>query len=190
MVAQLHHVCQRHKRRRQLMNWISTVEPAPWTIAGFELGPLRFGHCLLMERFDLRGLENKTLLHYFLGICCRDYESARKWLTTENNKPVYEFPSFEENRSECLTYLHENMALPQTLESTGAGKTQGTPFLQSLRLTAISKLGYSPTQINSARFGQLVWDVLSYKEAKGQTRIVDDYLNEQLEKLKEMNAKV
>ena len=104
--------------------------------------------------------------------------------------PKSKFEDFKKHRAEALAYLHENMALPQTLENVEGGTTLGTPFMQGLRLTAISKLNYDPNEINNARFGQLVWDVLSYREAHGQTRVIDNYLAEQLEKLGQMNAKV
>lgn len=172
------------------MNWISTVEPAPWRIAGFDLGPLLFGHCMLIERFDLRELASEDDLHFFLGVCSRSYDAARKWLTEQSDLPKSKFDDFAKHRAEALAYLHENMALPQTLENVEGGATLGTPFLQGLRLTAISKLNYNPNEINDARFGQLVWDVLSYREAHGQTRVIDNYLAKQLEKLGEMNAKV
>jgi|DEB0MinimDraft_3_1074331.scaffolds.fasta_scaffold117677_1 hypothetical protein len=172
------------------MNWISTVEPAPWRIAGFELGPLLFGHCMLIERFDLRELADEDDLHFFLGVCSRTYADARKWLTEQSSQPKSKFKDFAKHRAEALAYLHENMALPQTLENVEGGATLGTPFLQGLRLTAISNLNYNPEAINNARFGQLVWDVLSYRETHGQTRVIDSYLAEQLEKLGKMNAKV
>jgi len=172
------------------MNWISTIEPAPWRIAGYNLGPLLFGHCTLLERFDLSAIDDESDLHFFLGICSRDYQGAYNWITTQQGKPTARFDDFVTSKCEVFRYLHENMALPQTMESTEQGETRGSPFLQALRTTAITKLNYSPHLINESRFGQLVWDVLSYKEATGQTRIIDDYLSNQLAKLEELNAKV
>ena len=100
------------------------------------------------------------------------------------------FDDFHSDRLEVFKYLHENIALPQTMESTQQGEERGTPFLQALRTTAITKLNYSPHKIADTRFGQLVWDFLSYKESTGQTRIIDDYLAKQLARLEELNAKV
>jgi hypothetical protein len=145
---------------------------------------------MLIERFDLRELADEDDLHFFLGVCSRTYADARKWLTEQSSQPKSKFKDFAKHRAEALAYLHENMALPQTLENVEGGATLGTPFLQGLRLTAISNLNYNPEAINNARFGQLVWDVLSYRETHGQTRVIDSYLAEQLEKLGKMNAKV
>ena len=172
------------------MNWITTVEPAPWSIAGFELGPLRFGHCLLLERFELDNLDTESSLHFFLGICSRTYKGARKWITSTSGQSTYKFKEFSAHRVEALEYLKENMGLPQTMESSSNGRTLGTPYLQVVRLTAITKLNYSPDTINESRFGQLIWDVLSYKEANCQTRVIDDYLAEQLERLNQLNGQV
>ena len=172
------------------MNWISTVEPAPWRIAGFDLGPLLFGHCMLIERFDLTDIDDEVALHFFLGICSRSYVDGYRWLTTQSDKPQLAFADFKAHRSECFHYLHENMALPQTMEDHKEGDAVGTPFLQGVRLTAIRHLNYSPHIINDCKFGQLVWDVLSYREATGQSRIIDDYLAKQLANLERLNAKV
>ena len=172
------------------MNWISTIEPAPWRIAGYNLGPLLFGHCTLIERFNLQAIEDDSGLHLFLGICSRNYQSAYDWITSQQGKPVPKFEYFQSAKMEVFKYLHENLALPQTMESVNKGEESGTPFLQGLRTTAITKLNYDPHKIPDSRFGQLVWDVLSYKEATGQTRIIDDYLASQLAKLEELNGKV
>jgi len=172
------------------MNWINTVEPAPWTIAGYEVGPLLFGHCMLMERFAIDNLDDEQALHFFMNVCSRTYADARRWITGADARTTTVFQNFHEHRLEAFEYLKENLGLPQTLNSEGSSRTTGTPYLQALRLTAITKLGYNPETIGEARFGQLVWDVLSYSESQGQTRVIDDYLAEQLARMEAANAKV
>jgi hypothetical protein len=172
------------------MNWITTVEPAPWSIAGYELGPLLFGHCMLIERFEIDQINDEQALHFFLNVCSRTYVDARQWITSANTDTVTRFKDFQSHRQEVFEYLKENMGLPPTLNSNSGGKTLGTPYLQGLRLKAITKLNYNPETICDARFGQLVWDTLSYSELNGQTRVIDDFLAKQLERLENANAKV
>jgi hypothetical protein len=170
------------------VKWITTIEPAPWRIAGFNLGPLRFGHCVILERWGLDSLDDETALHYFLGVCSQSYSQALIWLESAADKPQSSFKDFNGHRKEAFQYLHENLGLPTAFHGKNSGETAGTPFLQGLRLTGITKLGYSPHEIMESRFGQLVWDVMSLKESLGEIRIMDEYLAGQLEKLKEMNA--
>lgn len=171
------------------MNWISTIEPAPWSISGFNLGPLLFGHCTLIERWGLEEINTHEDLQILLGICSRDYKGAWQWLSSKSSH-LLEFKNFEECKREFLCYLAENMALPQTFKNQSEGQTVGTPFLQGLRITAITKLNYNPQTLCEARFGQLMWDLLSYKESTGQTRIIDEHLQQQLDRLKELNAEI
>ena len=198
MVAKLHHVFERHKRRRQLMNWISTVEPAPWTIAGFELGPLRFGHCLLIERF-MDGGQNKIIdLWRYLNIASRTYEKSVRWLTKDVNTlfPVKRWAfcnthkkpaKFEHVLRLWNKYVEENTATPSVMMSEGSGTTIGTPYLQTVWNICIHKLNYNPQTIKEAPFGEILWAVLAYNESQGGIRVVDDNLEQVFEKLKCQN---
>lgn len=172
------------------MNWISTIEPAPYRIAGFNLGPLRFGHCQLLERFDVYDLDTNERLNVFLGVCSRSYVDAREWLDTVGDQPVLRFKDKPKIKAQIIAYLHENMALPPTLDSVNQGEHGGTPFLQGLRNIAITQLGYSPDTILESRFGQLMWDVLGWRESRGEVRVIDDYMAQQLSRLEAMNAGV
>lgn len=177
------------------MNWISTIEPAPWRIAGFNLGPLLFGHCLLMER--LKGSDTPTALDLWrcLNIASRSYEKARRWLTKDLNcwfsfrrwaflRVVGKMPRFAEVLTAWNDYMEENTATPEIMTSDSSGDDFGTPYLQSLFNIAVTSLNYNPQEIHNARFGQLVWAILAWNESQGGCRVVDDNLSQIFEKLK------
>lgn len=177
------------------MNWISTVEPAPWRIAGFDLGPLLFGHCVLMERFKCSDTPTALDLWRFLNIASRSYDNARKWLTKDINsvfsirrwaflKTVGGMPRFAEVITAWGAYMEENTATPELMTSVAGPETKGTPYLQALGTIAISRLNYDPVKIKNAPFGQLVWNVLAWNESEGGCRVIDDELSQVFEKLK------
>ena len=198
MVNYCHDVCQRHQRRCELMNWITTVEPAPWSIAGYELGPLLFGHCTLMERVT-SSTPNVLDLWRRLNICSRPTKGARKWLTKELGcgfsirrwvfiKTVGRMPKFAEVLHAWDAYMEENTAIPEIMTSAAGGDTLGTPHLQGLFNLAVTELNYDPNSIDDAMFGRMLWAILAYNESQGGIRIVSDELQTIFEKLKCRNS--
>lgn len=177
------------------MNWITTIEPSPWRIAGYHLGPLLYGHCLLMERF--KGSDTPTALDLWrcLNIASRPYDQARLWLTDDLNcslsikrwaflRVVGKMPRFAEVLTAWNDYMEENTATPEVMTNDSSGDDFGTPYLQSLFNIAVSSLNYNPQEIYHARFGQLVWSILAWNESHGGCRVVSDELSEVFKKMR------
>ena len=128
------------------MLWISTIEPSPYLIEGFDLEPLRFGHCLLMERFDEGKPEGQMPtpleLWRWLNICSRSHKNARRWLTKDLSKSfslsrwafvrtMRDHERFLAALSNWSDYMHENTATPPTLNPVASGGSEsGVPRLQ------------------------------------------------------------
>jgi hypothetical protein len=182
------------------MLWISTIEPSPYLIEGFDLEPLRFGHCLLMERFDEGKPEGQMPtpleLWRWLNICSRSHKNARRWLTKDLSKSfslsrwafvrtMRDHERFLAALSNWSDYMHENTATPPTLNPVASGGSEsGVPRLQWLWNTAITQLNYNPLELCEAQFGQLVWSVLAMSDQNGGVRIIDDKLQKVFEDLK------
>jgi hypothetical protein len=181
------------------MNWISTVEPAPWSIAGFDLGPLLFGHCLLMER--VKESENTSVLDLwrFLNICSRSHTQAVKWVTKDLNRVFSirrwaflenagKMPKFAEVLTTWNAYLEENTATPEIMTSAEGGDSLGTPYLQNIWNLCLTQLNYNPQTIKESPFGEMLWSALAYNEVQGGVRVIDDQLSQVFEKLKCQNS--
>lgn len=178
------------------MNWITTIEPAPHQIDGFHLGPLRFGHCLLMERFKTDEETVSPLdLWRWLNITSRTHQQARDWLTRDETSLFsisrWAFLTRMKKPSNFLKvatlwkdYIEENTATPEILSSTEIAESQGTPYYQSIWNFAVTRLNYSPSEIADAPFGQLLWALLAFQEQSGSIRIVDDNLSSVFDKLR------
>jgi len=181
------------------MNWISTIEPAPWRIAGYDLGPLLFGHCTLFELFRDGDKITALDLWRYLNIASRSHKEAREWLTRDINatfsirrwaflKTVGQMPRFAEVLTAWNAYLEENTSTPEVLISVEGTETRGAPYLQTLFTIAATRLNYDPQTICDAQFGQLIWSVLAFNESQGGIRIIDDNLSQALENLKCRNS--
>lgn len=182
------------------MRWITTIEPSEYRIEGYDLGPLLFGHCLLLERFNLNEdkeeLPTPLDLWRWLNITSRNHADARKWLSKDfSNMPNlarWAFCKTMKNEERFLVglnnwadYLHENTATPKTLDSVNAGQSSTEiPRLQWLWNTAVTQLNYNPMELCEAPFGQLVWSILALNEQNGGSRIIGDRLEKVFEDLK------
>lgn len=175
------------------MNWISTIEPAPYRIEGFDLDALRFGHCLLFERIDTKEAKPVDLWR-MLNIASQPYAQAKDWLTDDINavfslrrwaflKRMQKTERFQGALQLWAEWMEENTALPELLMASSGADTVGTPYLQTLFNVAVSKLNYDPQTIKEAPFGVLLWAVVALNESSGGVRVIDDNLATIFEKL-------
>lgn len=186
-------------------DWAATIEPDEWRILGHDLGPLTWGHCVLIERLGISRIENPASLILILGILSnRRHSDARKWVTwatsAEGIKERAERArnlgkrAYRKAHGQMCAYLSQNMSEPDLMHPEGSGESRGTPTLQSMRAIALENLGYSADTFRDAPYGQLVWDIIAWSEGSGGVRVLDDELRGIMDKLRskegESNAQV
>lgn len=174
------------------MSWAGTIAPGWHTVAGHKLGPLTFGHAVLMERMQLFDVLTSLDYHAFIGVCSRSYAQGWKWLNwflSPVGQWFYARRAIPGNPTETLTevldYLECNRRAPELLSVEGStGASHGAPALQVMRTIAIERLNYNPDTLPDAPFGQLYWDILASNELAGGSRIIDGDLAETLKSMR------
>ncbi len=176
--------------------WAATVAPGHHYVAGVKLRPLTLGHAVLMERIGLVEILTRLEFHAFVGICSRDYKAGMRWLGWflspvgqwyYGRKPLPK--AYNQALGEAMAYLVQSQQMPELMGSDAnmaKGAKWGAPTLQLMRTIGLSKLNYTPSQIMDAPFGQLMWDIISFNEVNGGSKIIHGALAEGLAGLDEL----
>jgi len=74
---------------------------------------------------------------------------------------------------DAYRYLQESSHMPTIWEKEG-GKTPGTPPLQQIKLTLMSRLGYSELQAFCTPLALAFWDFCGICEMEGRLELADE----------------
>lgn len=162
-------------------NFCLAAIPEPFTILGKRLEPLSIGHLLALERFGCDPVVTLDQLIQAVIICSRPPDQipaafSDRWLRFKlwfwawrlgKFNPADKIDLFHE-------YLHEHTRHgPEIMseEDETGGPTCGAPWLQHVKVTLTSKIGYSPAEALAAPYAVAIWDYYTYWESEGRADI-------------------
>lgn len=183
-----------------LEQYRSLTLPIPYTVLGQRLLPLSIGHMLILDRLELWDVQTPENLILAVSVCSQpaeDYEGfysswrailARLWVWRVR-RIVNDLIQFQERARIFREYITEHTEWPEYTSTSDTESDSIIPFCQSLRVTLISKLGYSPCEVNRTSYKQAVWDYLTYCEQEGGIAISDvgDRFGDEIERMEALH---
>jgi hypothetical protein len=166
--------------------------PTRFRVFGLRLVPFTVGHARLLDRIELDEINDGASCLLAAKLCSMPAEQSERWICSrfiglrmlllaagrggmirsadQVNKAVQVFAQ----------YLDESTRVP-VWESRGEGESRslGTPFAQHLRSVMLSKLGYSPAEVDQTTYLQAMWDYIGYMEAEGAISVDKGLSNEE-----------
>jgi len=162
--------------------------PDTYRVLGRRMADYTLGHALLLERLGSPFVIGDALpgpgdVKLFLLLCSRRYPRALRlvqlsqllptwfaWRLRCVRLPLDQFPYavVSVNR-----YLQESSSMPKPWKEEGA-KKPGSPPLQQVKLTLMSRLGYSRRQALCTHLAEAFWDFFGLWELEGKISLTDD----------------
>ena len=154
--------------------------PTRFRVLGLRLVTFTVGHARLLDRIELDEINDGASCLLAAKLCSMPADEAERWISSrflglrmiwlafgrgrlmrspdEVNKAVRVFAE----------YLDESTRIPvYESKGEGEGRKLGTPFAQHLRAVLLSKLGYSPDEVDRTPYLQAMWDYVGHMEAEG-----------------------
>lgn len=165
-----------------MADFLETAVPEPMVLLGQKLKPLTIGHLFLLERFECLPCTERDQLILAVIICSHDHDEVLplledRWWNWKMRFWRWSLGKFDwMEKFELWDQYHtRSMETPCAIpkhDSKGLADS-ATPFLQHLKVTLQSKLGYSPAEALNAPFSQAVWDYFVYHEIEGNVDVQD-----------------
>jgi hypothetical protein len=156
-----------------------------YRVLGRRMAHYTLGHALLLERLGSPFVTGNAVpgpgdLKLFLLLCSRSYPRALRLV-----KLSQVFPTWFRLRmaffplayglsplNQVFEYLRESSSMPTRWEQEGA-KAPGTPALQQVKLTLMSRLGYGELQALCIPLAKAFWDFFGLWEMEGKLELAD-----------------
>ena len=151
-------------------------------LLGQKLKPLTIGHLFLLERFECLPCTERDQLILAVIICSHDHDEVLplledRWWSWKMRLWRWSLGKFDwmEKFELWDEYHTRSMETPCVISKHDAKglADSATPFLQHLKVTLQSKLGYSPAEALNAPFSQAYWDYACYHEIEGNVDVQD-----------------
>ena len=151
-------------------------------LLGQKLKPLTIGHLFLLERFECLPCTERDQLVLAVLICSHDHDEVLplfedRWWHWRMRLLRWRLGKFDwmEKFELWDEYYTRSMETPCAVpKNDGKGLADSaTPFLQHLKVTLQSKLGYSPAEALNAPFSQAMWDYYVFHEIEGNVDVQD-----------------
>ncbi len=162
-------------------DYLRALFPDNYGVAGVWLKPYCLGHVFLLERISspFVGFEREISLgdlRLALAICKRTYPDALVYVRRASkwNMPlrICTRERFEKGVSQFIDYVQKSSTHPTCWN--GLGRKIGSPFLQSIKLTLIARLGKTELEAMSCPLALALWDYMAYWEMEDRMQIVSD----------------
>jgi hypothetical protein len=162
--------------------FLETAVPEPMVLLGQKLKPLTIGHLFLLERFECLPCLERDQLILAVIICSHDHDEVLplledRWWSWKMRLWRWSLGKFDwmEKFELWDKYLRDSTASPCAVSKgeKDALANSKTPFLQHLKVTLQSKLGYSPAEALAAPFATALWDYYVLHEIEGSVEIAD-----------------
>lgn len=166
--------------------------PTRFRVFGLRLVPFTVGHARLLDRIELDEVNDGGSCLLAAKLCSMPADEAERWINSRflglrmvalafGRKRFMRSPE-EVNKAVRVfgEYLDESTRVPvYESKGEGQGRKLGTPFAQHLRAVLLSKLGYSPAEVDRTPYLQAMWDYISYMEAEGLIAVDEGLTNDE-----------
>ena len=180
-------------------NWLSQLLPDPREVCGIKLNPLSIGHLIWLDRLDVfPPTEREEVLTCSL-ICSREVEDieetlADPWLSLKIELWLFKYKGFKEivwldEAVKFCDYYEEGTQSPPVMKEEKAESINdsATPFLQHLKTTLQSALGYSSSAALNAPYNRAIWDYYVHHENEGALRVIDRVKRKEMKETADRN---
>lgn len=162
--------------------------PTRFRVFGFRLVPFTVGHARLIDRLEVSEIRDGATALWVAKVCSMPAADAEKWVNsrwlelslwwlTQTRKRLLKSQVEVEKAIKVLgEYLDESTKVPTyTAKGEGVdGEKLGCPFSQHLRATLLSRLNYSPSELDATPFLVALWDYIAFMELDGHITINDE----------------
>lgn len=174
--------------------YLHAAIPEPVQILGLPLRPFSLGHWLLLSRFDNSFLTGRATgvddIILAILVCSMSFEEGLKFLsapdreeqiTSWSKKLKHKFRQegqtldFAEKAELFKAYFDAGMVIPNYSATESGTASVGSPWPQVLKLTLMSELGMTETDVLNRPLRLSWWDYLGWRELnnKGIKLIAD-----------------
>jgi len=174
--------------------------PARARVMGYKLVPYTVGHAILFDRIGVTDISSWTDLIVAVKLCSMSAKDAerwiaspfRRWLTWQwvrwtKLRFITDPAHVEAGMKVFGEYLEEWTKYPRyKAAQDNDGRPCGSPPAQMLRVTLMSRLGYSPESIDSTSYLRAVWDYLTWMEQEGHIHIEQDNTDDEEAEIQRM----
>lgn len=188
----------------QHSDYLSALVPPRFTVLGMELKPLSLGHKVLLEYiespFETDGLVDVPDIVLAAMICSRTFEEGVELLMSDDLKRrvsevavALQFKGrwpfrrvepirWPEKVELMRLYFDEHNKCPLfSVDAKAAdGSPDGCPLIQRVRVTLMSKLRLTDSQVMNRSWPLCLWDYLTIISASSSIRIIDKDAEERL----------
>ena len=186
-----------------MLGFYQSAVPDNWQVLGVKLRPLSLGHLILLHRYSSAfvegGMPTTVDLVMSVLICSRTYEDALDLI--ESGQFKRETKKLEKALKVCgdekarfdwfISYMEEGLDGPKLWTKSGSqGKSCGAPPEQVVKITLMSKLGLSETDVLNRPFSLCLWDMATLSELAGTLRIYSQHDADMQEQLKELEKQM
>tara|TARA_Y100000588_G_C13949326_1_gene793611 strand:+ start:109 stop:702 length:594 start_codon:yes stop_codon:yes gene_type:complete len=178
------------------MDYARVIVGESFRISGEDLIPLQLGHVALLDAIGCDPIESPEDLAVSIFACRTDWRESSnrlfggsyltKWKLARLGRRIIR-DGFISRMKLWHEYIELNTDTPRVSSDSAAPRTSGTPFLQHVRTTLISKCNYDPQTVMSAQYLQAVWDYLSAWEIEGTCEL---YTKTQIDDLRKDHSSV
>jgi len=162
----------------------------PPRICGVQLIAFTYGHALILERIKspfvcaqaadpMRGDLAMALL-----ICSRPAAEAwrllrswrgRWWIRRLGKR--FHVGNFDRSLESCLRFsawLCASYKLPELWEGSGKARALKSPYIQCLKVWAVTEMHMSPEKVMDTPIHELMWDSICWREMRGKADPISD----------------
>jgi hypothetical protein len=170
-----------------LADYLKAAIPTPTIILGQRLRSFSLGHNMILLRHENSFLGEQAKIHVgdlSLGIfvCCHEYDEALEQLERPDLGEILKewgkrsaMADFKAKAREFHRYLRDGSALPDfvPVKDGKEGRTPGAPFLQLVKVTLMSEVGYSRWEALNVPLSEALNDYFAHWERKGRVEILN-----------------
>ena len=166
-----------------MSDYYASILPEQYTVLCRELKPLTLGHFNILQRLDCVPVVDDDSLILAVLVCSTDattleelfndrFLGMKLWLWKVLMFKI-DWDTAHELFAEYFD-LHLRQPSWASNHKSTSEKHSGTPFVQVLRTTCLSKLNYDCKTVLTTPWQQMLWDYLSYHENEGNIDIMDE----------------
>lgn len=155
----------------------------PWRIMGLPMQEFTLGHAKIFDRLNLWNITSADELGLAVLLCALPQEKIQHHLTSRWTQWLAQWWSFrwwvkftrDKALFERTAKRFDEFILDQT-EVPGA-RAKGnpspiqTPYLQSVRVTLLSRLNYRQDEIDATPYRRALWDIKALQEINGEVTL-------------------
>ena len=155
-------------------------------VFGWRLVPYTVGHAILFDRLGVESITTAGEVALAAWICSRPSDVVERrlnsrradwwlrWIVWTRSAWMRDAEAVRKGVEVLSVYLDEQTRAPVTVAKGEATQDSGVPFCQRLRSVLLSRLNYSPENVNQTPYLRALWDYIAWAEVEGALTVPPD----------------